>query len=121
MVVPDWLQTDVAIKLNTQTDITECREAIYELILNNADKFSRRRPSDSASNTAENIRAETLPKLQKGSEIGFKKVRSSFIICRENKGHYLNCGNENHKGASCGVDPVDSRVYPVGQSAKKQQ
>ncbi|KAM9954353.1 hypothetical protein ACTFIW_003894 [Dictyostelium discoideum] len=45
IVVPDWLQTDVAVKLNTQTDISECREAITELVLNNADKFSRRRPS----------------------------------------------------------------------------
>ncbi|KAM9979641.1 hypothetical protein ACTFIY_008879 [Dictyostelium cf. discoideum] len=53
MVVPDWLQTDVAIKLNTQTDITECREAITELVLNNADKFSRKRSSDSLSNNGE--------------------------------------------------------------------
>ncbi|KAM9974100.1 hypothetical protein ACTFIR_009442 [Dictyostelium discoideum] len=39
------LQTDVAIKLNTQIDITECGEAITELVLNNADNFSKRRPS----------------------------------------------------------------------------
>ncbi|KAM9974168.1 hypothetical protein ACTFIR_003884 [Dictyostelium discoideum] len=30
--------THVAIKLNTQTDITECRESITELVLNNTDK-----------------------------------------------------------------------------------
>ncbi|KAM9974018.1 hypothetical protein ACTFIR_009360 [Dictyostelium discoideum] len=118
MVVPDWLQTDVAIKLNTQTDITECREAITELVLNNADKFSRKRPSNPASNSgekfpmkkdhavpnhnshsrnhhdaqAEKIRAETLPKLGNGSKVDLKKVRSSFIVYRENKGHCLNCG-----------------------------
>ncbi|KAM9974192.1 hypothetical protein ACTFIR_003908 [Dictyostelium discoideum] len=139
MVVPDWLQTDVAIKLNTQTDITECREAITELVLNNADKFSRKRPSNPASNSgdkfsmkkdhavpnhnshsrnhhdaqAEKIRAETLPKLGNGSKVDLKKVRSSFIVYRESKGHCLNCGKSNHK--------VDTRVYPVGQSAKKQQ
>ncbi|KAM9971008.1 hypothetical protein ACTFIR_002873 [Dictyostelium discoideum] len=147
MVVPDWLQTDVAIKLNTQTDITECREAITELVLNNADKFSRRRPSNSSSNAgekspikkdhavpnhnshnrnhhdaqAEKIRAETLPKLGNGSKVDLKKVRSSFIVYRESKGYCLNCGKSNHKVATCGVGPVDSRVYPVGQSAKKQQ
>ncbi|KAM9966485.1 hypothetical protein ACTFIR_006701 [Dictyostelium discoideum] len=147
MVVPDWLQTDVAIKLNTQTDITECREAITELVLNNADKFSRRRPSNSSSNAgekspmkkdhavpnhnshsrnhhdaqAEKIRAETLPKLGNGSKVDLKKVRSSFIVYRESKGYCLNCSKSNHKVATCGVGPVDSRVYPVGQSAKKQQ
>ncbi|KAM9974087.1 hypothetical protein ACTFIR_009429 [Dictyostelium discoideum] len=47
--------THVAIKLNTQTDITECREAITELVLNNTDKFSRRSPSDSVSNTGETL------------------------------------------------------------------
>ncbi|KAM9973998.1 hypothetical protein ACTFIW_007660 [Dictyostelium discoideum] len=123
MVVPDWLQTDVAIKLNTQTDITECREAITELVLNNADKFSRRRPSNSASNAgekspmkkdhavpnhnshsrnhhdaqAEKIRADTLPKLQKGSKVDLQKVRSSFIVYRESKGHCLNCGESKSK------------------------
>ncbi|KAM9969377.1 hypothetical protein ACTFIR_001211 [Dictyostelium discoideum] len=138
MVVPDWLQTDVAIKLNTQTDITECREAITELVLNNADKFSRRRPSNSSSNAgekspmkkdhavpnhnshnrnhhdaqAEKIRAETLPKLGNGSKVDLKKVRSSFIVYRESKGYCLNCGKSNHKVATCGVGPVDSRVYP---------
>ncbi|KAM9954270.1 hypothetical protein ACTFIW_003811 [Dictyostelium discoideum] len=138
IVVPDWLQTDVAIKLNTQTDITEFREAITELVLNNADKFSRIRPSNSASNAgekspmkkdhavpnhnshsrnhhdaqAEKIRADTLPKLQKGYKVDLQKVRSSFIVYRESKGHCLNCGKSNHKVAKCGVDPVDSRVYP---------
>ncbi|KAM9954814.1 hypothetical protein ACTFIW_000917 [Dictyostelium discoideum] len=138
MVVPDWLQTDVAIKLNTQTDITECREAITELVLNNADKFSRRRPSNSASNAgekspmkkdhavpnhnshsrnhhdaqAEKIRADTLPKLQKGSKVDLQKVRSSFIVYRESKGHCLNCGKSNHQVDTCGVGPVDTRVYP---------
>ncbi|KAM9975665.1 hypothetical protein ACTFIW_000782 [Dictyostelium discoideum] len=75
MAVPDWLQTDLAIKLNTQTDISECREAIAELVLNNANKLPRRRPSNSASNIV----------------------------------------------AKCGVDPVDSKVYPLSQSAKKLQ
>ncbi|KAM9967322.1 hypothetical protein ACTFIR_007562 [Dictyostelium discoideum] len=129
MVVPDWLQTDVANKLNTQTDITECREAITELVLNNADKFSIKRLSNPASNSdhavpnhnsdsrnhhdaqAEKIRAETLPKLGNGSKVDLKKVRS----------HCLNCGKSNHKVDTCGVGPVDTRVYPVGQSAKKQQ
>ncbi|KAM9967319.1 hypothetical protein ACTFIR_007559 [Dictyostelium discoideum] len=118
MVVTDWLQTDVAIKLNTQIDITECREAITELVLNNADKFSRKRPYNPASNSgekfpmkkdhavpnhnshsrnhhdaqAEKIRAETLPKLGNGSKVDLKKVRSSFIVYRESKGHCLNCG-----------------------------
>ncbi|KAM9975701.1 hypothetical protein ACTFIW_003650 [Dictyostelium discoideum] len=58
MCVPDWLETDVAIKLNTQTDISECREAITELVLDNAGKFSRRRPSDYASNTGEKLPME---------------------------------------------------------------
>ncbi|KAM9979656.1 hypothetical protein ACTFIY_008903 [Dictyostelium cf. discoideum] len=31
MVVPDWLQTDIAIKLNTQTYITECRESYHRV------------------------------------------------------------------------------------------
>ncbi|KAM9954776.1 hypothetical protein ACTFIW_003376 [Dictyostelium discoideum] len=108
-------------KLNTQTDITDCREAITELVLNNADKFSRKRPSDSAPNTgekfpmknnhsvpnqnshsrnshdaqAEKIRAETLPKLGNGSKVDLKKVRSSFIVYRESKGYCLNCGGES--------------------------
>ncbi|KAM9997195.1 hypothetical protein ACTFIZ_007969 [Dictyostelium cf. discoideum] len=50
MVVPDWLQTEVAIKLNSQTDITYCREAIAELVNNNADKFSKRKSSELPSN-----------------------------------------------------------------------
>ncbi|KAM9975537.1 hypothetical protein ACTFIW_012121 [Dictyostelium discoideum] len=143
MVVPDWLQTDVAIKLNTQTDITECREAITELVLNNADKFSRRRPSNAGEKSpmkknhavpnhnshsrnhhdaqAEKIRADTLPKLQKGSKVDLQKVRSSFIVYRESKGYCLNYGKSNHKVDTCGVGQVDTRVYTVGQSAKKQQ
>ncbi|KAM9955127.1 hypothetical protein ACTFIW_008791 [Dictyostelium discoideum] len=96
MVVPDRLKTDVAIKLNTQTDITECHEPITELVLNNTDKFSRR-PSDSTSNTVEKIRAETLPKLKKSSKVDIKNVRSSFIVYRENKSHCLNCsGDQQH-------------------------
>ncbi|KAM9954906.1 hypothetical protein ACTFIW_001009 [Dictyostelium discoideum] len=58
MVVQDWLQTDVAIKLNTKTDITQCCEAVTELVLNNAGKFSIRRPSDSSSNTVEKFLME---------------------------------------------------------------
>ncbi|KAM9954221.1 hypothetical protein ACTFIW_003762 [Dictyostelium discoideum] len=80
MVVPDWLQTDVAIKLNTQTDITE---------------------------------------LQKVSKVVLKKIRSRFIVYRESKGHCLNCGKANHKTSTCGVDPVNSKVYPVGKSAQE--
>ncbi|KAM9994001.1 hypothetical protein ACTFIZ_011967 [Dictyostelium cf. discoideum] len=53
MVVPDWLQTDVAIKLNSQTDITECREAIAELVNNNADKFSKRKSLEPAFNAGD--------------------------------------------------------------------
>ncbi|KAM9974013.1 hypothetical protein ACTFIR_009355 [Dictyostelium discoideum] len=92
------------------------------------------KPSDSASNTgekfpikkdhavpnnnshsresnnaqAEKIIAETLPELPKGSKVDLRK-------------YCLNCGKSNHKVATCGVGPVGSRVYPVGQSAKKQQ
>ncbi|EAL72826.1 hypothetical protein DDB_G0267358 [Dictyostelium discoideum AX4] len=146
MVVPDWLQTDVAIKLNTQTDITECREAITELVLNNADKFSRRRPSDSASNTdekfllkknhatpnhnshnrnsfdaqADKIRAAILPEIRKDSKVDLKKIRSSFIVYRQNKGYCLNCGKSNHSTSTCRIDPVDAKANP-GPSAKKQQ
>ncbi|KAM9941673.1 hypothetical protein ACTFIT_005033 [Dictyostelium discoideum] len=146
MVVPDWLQTDVAIKLNTQTDITECREAITELVLNNADKFSRRRPSDSASNTdekfplkknhatpnhnshnrnsfdaqADKIRAAILPEIRKDSKVDLKKIRSSFIVYRQSKGYCLNCGKSNHSTSTCRIDPVDAKANP-GPSAKKQQ
>ncbi|KAM9954982.1 hypothetical protein ACTFIW_000812 [Dictyostelium discoideum] len=98
MVVPYWLQTDVIIKLNTQTDITECREAIHKLDFNNADKLSRRRLSDSTSNTSENfpmkknhdvpnhnsqtekIRADTLPKLGNGSKVDLKKVEEGVSL-----------------------------------------
>ncbi|EAL73762.1 hypothetical protein DDB_G0267368 [Dictyostelium discoideum AX4] len=146
MVVPDWLQTDVAIKLNTQTDITECREAITELVLNNADKFSRRRPSDSASNNdekfplkknhatpnhnshnrnsfdaqADKIRAAILPEIRKDSKVDLKKIRSSFIVYRQSKGYCLNCGKSNHSTSTCRIDPVDAKANP-GPSAKKQQ
>ncbi|KAM9948594.1 hypothetical protein ACTFIT_009792 [Dictyostelium discoideum] len=146
MVVPDWLQTDVAIKLNTQTDITECREAITELVLNNADKFSRRRPSDSASNNdekfplkknhatpnhnshnrnsfdaqADKIRAAILPEIRKDSKVDLKKIRSSFIVYRQSKGYCLNCGKSNHSTSTCRIDPVEAKANP-GPSAKKQQ
>ncbi|KAM9988925.1 hypothetical protein ACTFIY_004987 [Dictyostelium cf. discoideum] len=138
MVVPDWLQTDVAIKLNTQTDITECREAITELVLNNADKFSRKRSSDSLSNNGEKfpmkknhavpnhnshnrIRAAILPELKGDSKVNLTKIRNSFIVYRFTKGYCLNCGRSNHKTSNCRLDPVDSKVDPSGQSAKKQQ
>ncbi|KAM9981116.1 hypothetical protein ACTFIY_003431 [Dictyostelium cf. discoideum] len=147
MVVLDWLQTDVAIKLNTQTDITECREAITELVLNNADKFSRKRSSDSLSNNgekfpmkknhavpnhnshnrvsndaqADNIRAAILPELKGDSKVNLTKIRNSFLVYRYNKGYCLNCGRSNHKTSNCRLDPVDSIVDPSGQSAKKQQ
>ncbi|KAM9975917.1 hypothetical protein ACTFIR_009758 [Dictyostelium discoideum] len=106
--------------------------------LRSGHEFSRRRPSNSSSNAgekspikkdhavpnhnshnrnhhdaqAEKIRAETLPKLGNGSKVDLKKVRSSFIVYRESKGYCLNCGKSNHKVATCGVGPVDSRVYP---------
>ncbi|KAM9957028.1 hypothetical protein ACTFIR_003765 [Dictyostelium discoideum] len=103
MVVPEWLQTDVAIKLNTQTDITECREAITERIpydssSNTGEKFpmnnnhavpnhnSHRRNSHDAQ--AEQIRAETLPEFRKGSKVDLKKIRRSSIVYSESKGHY---------------------------------
>ncbi|KAM9998346.1 hypothetical protein ACTFIY_008019 [Dictyostelium cf. discoideum] len=147
MVVPDWLQTDVAIKLNTQTDITECREAITELVLNNADKFSRKRSSDSLSNNgekfpmkknhavpnhnshnrvsndaqADKIRAAILPELKGDSKVNLTKIRNSFLVYRFTKGYCLNCGRSNHKTSNCRLDPVDSKVDPSGQSAKKQQ
>ncbi|KAM9985629.1 hypothetical protein ACTFIZ_000223 [Dictyostelium cf. discoideum] len=53
MVVPDWLQTEVAIKFNSQTDIAECREAIAELVNNNADKFSKRKSLEPAFNVGD--------------------------------------------------------------------
>ncbi|KAM9978776.1 hypothetical protein ACTFIY_012524 [Dictyostelium cf. discoideum] len=143
MVVPDWLQTDVAIKLNTQNDITECREAITELVLNNADKFSRKRSSDSLSNNgekfpmkvpnhnshnrvsnyaqADKIRAAILPELKGDSKVNLTKIRNSFLVYRFTKGYCLNCGRSNHKTSNCRLDPVDSKVDPFGRSAKKQQ
>ncbi|KAM9978267.1 hypothetical protein ACTFIY_011996 [Dictyostelium cf. discoideum] len=147
MVVPDWLQTDVSIKLNTQTDITECRKAITELVLNNADKFSRKRSSDSLSNNgekfpmkknhavpnhnshnrvsndaqADKIRAAILPELKGDSKVNLTKIRNSFLVYRFTKGYCLNCGRSNHKTSNCRLDPVDSKVDPSGQSAKKQQ
>ncbi|KAM9960513.1 hypothetical protein ACTFIW_009655 [Dictyostelium discoideum] len=108
MVVPDWLQTDVAIKLNTQTDITECREAITELVLNNADN---RNHHDAQ---AEKIRADTLPKLQKGSKVDSQKVRSSFIVYRESKGHCLNCGKSNHKSGES-KSKILNKTYKISQ------
>ncbi|KAM9954715.1 hypothetical protein ACTFIW_003315 [Dictyostelium discoideum] len=60
---------------------------------------------------AEKIRAETLPKLGNGSNVDLKKIRS----------HCLNCGKSNHKVDTYGVGSVDTRVYPVSQSSKKQQ
>ncbi|KAM9979598.1 hypothetical protein ACTFIY_008890 [Dictyostelium cf. discoideum] len=138
MVVPAWLRTDVVIKLNTQTDITECREAITELVLNNADKFSRKRSSDSLSNNGEKfpmknnhavpnhnshnrIRAAILPELKGDSKVNLTKIRNSFIVYRFTKGYCLNCGRSNHKTSNCRLDPVDSKVDPSGQSAKKQK
>ncbi|KAM9983570.1 hypothetical protein ACTFIY_000292 [Dictyostelium cf. discoideum] len=138
MVVPDWLQTDVAIKLNTQTDITECREAITELVLNNADKFSRKRSSDSLSNNgekfpmkknhavpnhnshnrvsndaqADKIRAAILPELKGDSKVNLTKIRNSFLVYRFTKGYCLNCGRSNHKTSNCRLYPVDSKVDP---------
>ncbi|KAM9975644.1 hypothetical protein ACTFIW_005517 [Dictyostelium discoideum] len=70
---------------------------------------------------AEKIRADTLPELPKGSKVDLKKVRSSSIVYRKSKGHCLNCGKANHETSSCGVGPFDYRVYPICQSARKQQ
>ncbi|KAM9974041.1 hypothetical protein ACTFIR_009383 [Dictyostelium discoideum] len=95
----DGFQTDVAIKLRSQTDITQCRKAITDLV---SDK-SKRRPSDSASNTgekfpmkknhagtnhnsnsrnsfdaqSENIRAAILPGLKSDLRVDLRKIRSS--------------------------------------------
>ncbi|KAM9978247.1 hypothetical protein ACTFIY_012019 [Dictyostelium cf. discoideum] len=133
--------------LNTQTDITECLEAITELVLNNADKFSRKRSSDSLSNNgekfpmkknhavpnhnshnrvsndaqADKIRAALLPELKGDSKVNLTKIRNSFLVYRFTKGYCLNCGRSNHKTSNCRLDPVDSKVDPSGQSAKKQQ
>ncbi|KAM9952516.1 hypothetical protein ACTFIR_007570 [Dictyostelium discoideum] len=110
MVVPDWLQTDVAIKLNTQIDITECGEAITE-----------RRPSDSASNTgekfpmkknlavpnhnshsrnshdaqAEKIGAETFPKL--GKELTLLDDTSSQVYPVRHLATYLRASKGRRK------------------------
>ncbi|KAM9988966.1 hypothetical protein ACTFIY_004990 [Dictyostelium cf. discoideum] len=145
IVVPDWLQTDVAIKLNTQTDITECREAITELVLNNADKFSRKRSSDSLSNNgekfpmkknhavpnhnshnrifndaqADKIRAAILPELKGDSKVNLTKIRNSFIVYRFTKGYCLNCGRSNHKTSNCRLDPVDSKVDPSDDAVEQ--
>ncbi|KAM9974320.1 hypothetical protein ACTFIR_012841 [Dictyostelium discoideum] len=79
IVIPDWLQTDVTIKLNTQTDISE-------LVLNNADKFSIRRPSDSASNTGEKFlmkKNHAVPNNNshfRNSHAQAEKIRSIFIL-----------------------------------------
>ncbi|KAM9985625.1 hypothetical protein ACTFIZ_000219 [Dictyostelium cf. discoideum] len=117
--VPDWLQTEVAIKLNSQTDNTECLEAITELVNNNTDKFSKRKgyafnvgdkfsigkklsnqadPTQSSQSipatyeaAAANIKAEMLPIL-----------KMPITISR--------------------VDPVNSKVNPLSpQNYKKQQ
>ncbi|KAM9995170.1 hypothetical protein ACTFIY_001359 [Dictyostelium cf. discoideum] len=130
-----------------QTDITECREAITELVLNNADKFSRKRSSDSLSNNgekfpmkknhavpnhnshnrvsndaqADKIRAVTLPELKGDYKVNLTKIRNSFLVYRYTKGYCLNCGRSNHKTSNWRLDPVDSKVDPSGQSAKKQQ
>ncbi|KAM9972506.1 hypothetical protein ACTFIW_006049 [Dictyostelium discoideum] len=45
---------------------------------------------------AEKIRAAILPELRKGYSVDLKKIRSSFIVYRESKGHCLNCGEPNH-------------------------
>ncbi|KAM9992222.1 hypothetical protein ACTFIY_009667 [Dictyostelium cf. discoideum] len=148
IVVPDWLQTDITIKLNTQTDIAECREAITELVLNNADKFSRKRSSDSLLNNgekfrmkknhaavpnhnshnrvsndaqADKIRAAILPELKGDSKVNLTEIRNNFLVYRYTKGYCLNCGRSNHKTSNCRIDPVDSKVDTSGQSAKKQQ
>ncbi|KAM9967316.1 hypothetical protein ACTFIR_007556 [Dictyostelium discoideum] len=96
----DRFQTDVAIKLRSQTDITQCRKAITDLV---SDKSSKRRPSHSASNTgekfpmkknhagtnhnsnsrnsfdaqAENIRAAILPGLKSDLRVDIRKIRSN--------------------------------------------
>ncbi|KAM9981526.1 hypothetical protein ACTFIY_003849 [Dictyostelium cf. discoideum] len=130
MVVPDWLQTDVAIKLNTQTDITECREAITELVLNNADKFSRKRSSDSLSNNGEKFpmkKNHAVPNHNSHNRVSndaqTDKIRAAILpeSKGDSKGYCLNCGRSNHKTSNCRLDPVDSKVDLSGQSAKKQQ
>ncbi|EAL68564.1 hypothetical protein DDB_G0277781 [Dictyostelium discoideum AX4] len=94
---------DVIKNIEAIMSYHNCREAFTELVLNNADKFSRRRPSDSASNTdekfplkknhatpnhnsnnrnsfdaqADKIRAAILPEIRKDSKVDLKKIRSS--------------------------------------------
>ncbi|KAM9998708.1 hypothetical protein ACTFIY_008369 [Dictyostelium cf. discoideum] len=127
MVVPDWLQTDVAIKLNTQTDITECREAITEKtssdsLSNNGEKFPMKKnhsvPNHNSHNRisndaqADKIRAAILPELKGDSKVNLTKIRNSFLVYRFTKGYCLNCGRSNHKTSNCRLDPVDSKVDP---------
>ncbi|EAL60400.1 hypothetical protein DDB_G0294144, partial [Dictyostelium discoideum AX4] len=92
MVVPDWLQTDIAIKLNTQTDITECRETITEIMLLQIITLNNRNSFDAQ---ADKIRAAILPEIRKDSKVDLKKIRSSFIVYRQSKGYCLNCGDES--------------------------
>ncbi|KAM9979588.1 hypothetical protein ACTFIY_008863 [Dictyostelium cf. discoideum] len=111
MVVPDWLQTDVSSKLNTQT---ECREAITELVLNNADKFSRKRSSDSLSNNGEKF------PTKKNHAVPNYTLITGFLVYRYTKGYCLNCGHSNHKTSNCRLDPVDSKVDPSGDESKSK-
>ncbi|KAM9979637.1 hypothetical protein ACTFIY_008871 [Dictyostelium cf. discoideum] len=111
------------------------------------DNFSRKRSSDSLSNNgekfpmkknhavpnhnshnrvfndaqADKIRAAILPELKGDSKVNFTKIRNSFLVYRYTKGYCLNCCRSNHKTSNCRLDPVDSKVDPSGQSAKKQQ
>ncbi|KAM9962829.1 hypothetical protein ACTFIR_005746 [Dictyostelium discoideum] len=100
-VDPTLKTSKVAIKLNNQTDITECREAITEFVLINADKFSGRIPSYSASNTGEkfpiffiNSRIKSQNIYMWSLSIRFQSLSSRSII-QEALHNYIN--NVNNK------------------------
>ncbi|KAM9946663.1 hypothetical protein ACTFIT_004982 [Dictyostelium discoideum] len=109
MVIPDWLQTDVAIKLNPQTDITECREAITELVLFNTDKFSRRRSSDSASNTDEKFPMKNNHAVPNHNSQSRNHLELKY---NQSKGYCLNCSRSNYSTSLCNADTVKVKVNP---------
>ncbi|KAM9962821.1 hypothetical protein ACTFIR_005738 [Dictyostelium discoideum] len=81
----------------------------------NDDKFSKRIPSDSASNSGERFPMDKNHAIL----ILISKVISLFTA--KAKAIFSIVVNPNHKTIACRVDPVDSKVNTLGQSAKKQQ
>ncbi|KAM9955261.1 hypothetical protein ACTFIR_003973 [Dictyostelium discoideum] len=129
----DRFQTDVAIKLRSQTDITQCRKAITDLV---SDKSSKRRPSDSASNTgekfpmkknhagtnhnsnsrnsfdaqAENIRAAILPGLKSDLRVDLRKIRKhSYTIISTKSNFEIQYGTTT---AHLIYSPPDIALFP---------